>query len=61
MDDLKTKQLSLEHSITLPVIRNVEKLEKGTCLTLIMTKRNKEHEVEPLRDPVAKRRRTKSS
>ena len=61
MDVLKKKKLTLEHSIALPVIRNVVKLEKGTCLTMIATKRNKEQDVEPLRDPAAKRRRVKSS
>ena len=61
MDVLKNLKLTLGRSITLPVIRNVEKLEKGTCLTMIATKRNKEQDVEPLRDPAAKRRRTKSS
>ena len=61
MDVLKKTKLSLERSITLPVIRNVDKLEKGTCLTMIAMKRKKEQEVEPLREPPPKRRREKGS
>jgi hypothetical protein len=61
MNVLKKTKLSLERSITLPVIRNVDKLEKGTCLTMIAMKRNKDQEVEPLREPPPKRRRGKCS
>lgn len=61
MDVLKKTKLSLERSITLPVIRNVGKLEKETCLTMIAMKRSKEQEVEPLREPPPKRRREKGS
>ena len=56
MEDMKKRNLSLDRSISLPVLRNVQKLQAGDELCLHGVKKERTLG-EPLREAPAKRLR----